>query len=156
MTFHNIKMKSIDGELVDFSQYQGTQCLVVNVASECGLTRQYRGLQALHAKHQAEGFTVLGFPCNQFGAQEPGSDEEIREFAEGKFGVEFPMFSKIEVNGDGACELYKWLTSEKSNPEGAPDVAWNFTKFLIDAEGNVVERFEPGVTPESISEKLSA
>ncbi len=100
------------------------------------------------------GFTVLGFPCNQFGAQEPGTDEEILEFAQSKFDVTFPMFSKIEVNGDGACELYQLMTSAISNPEGKSDITWNFTKFLIDGEGNVVERFEPGTAPEEIGIKL--
>ena len=97
---------------------------------------------------------MLGFPCNQFGAQEPGTNEEILEFAQSKFDVQFPMFAKIEVNGDGACELYQMLKSAKSGPEGKADIAWNFTKFLLDSDGNVVERFEPGVTPEEIAATL--
>ena len=108
----------------------------------------------MHEDNAKKGFTVLGFPCNQFGAQEPGTNEEILEFAQSKFDVTFPMFSKIEVNGDGACELYQLLTSAISNPEGKPDIAWNFTKFLIDGDGNVVERFEPGTAPEEIAVKL--
>ena len=98
--------------------------------------------------------TVLGFPCNQFGAQEPGTDAEILAFAQSKFNVQFPMFSKIEVNGDGACELYQWLKSERSDPDGNPDIKWNFTKFLVNREGAVVARFEPQVTPEAIAEQL--
>ena len=108
----------------------------------------------MHEDNVGKGFTVLGFPCNQFGAQEPGSDEEILEFAQSKFDVTFPMFSKIEVNGDGACELYQLLTSAISNPEGKPDIAWNFTKFLIDGDGNVVRRFEPATSPEEIAVNL--
>ncbi len=108
----------------------------------------------MHEDNAEKGFTVLGFPCNQFGAQEPGTNEEILEFARSKFDVTFPMFSKIEVNGDGACELYQLLTSAISNPEGKPDIAWTFTKFLIDGDGNVVERFEPGTAPEEIAVKL--
>ena len=118
------------------------------------MTPQYAGLRTLHEDNAEKGFTVLGFPCNQFGAQEPGTDEEILEFAQSKFDVTFPMFSKIEVNGYGACELYQLLTSAISNPEGKPDIAWNFTKFLIDGDGNVVERFEPGTVPEEIDIKL--
>ena len=107
----------------------------------------------MHEDHAEKGVTVLGFPCNQFGAQEPGTNEEILEFAQSKLDVTFPMFSKIEVNGDGACELYQLLTSAISNPEGKPDIAWNFTKFLIDGDGNVVERFEPGTAPEELAVK---
>ena len=97
---------------------------------------------------------VLGFPCNQFGGQEPGSDEEILEFARSQYKVNFPMFSKVEVNGDGACELYQWLKSSHANPEGKPDIAWNFTKFLVGKDGEVLARFEPTVTPEEISDRL--
>lgn len=99
---------------------------------------------------------VLGFPCNQFGKQEPGSNEEIQEFATSKFDVNFPMFAKIEVNGDGACDLYKWLKSEKANPDGVADIAWNFTKFLVGEDGEVLQRFEPQVTPEEIGEHLKS
>ena len=119
------------------------------------MTPQYAGLRTLHETNKTRGFTVLGFPCNQFGAQEPGTDEEIHEFARSRYEVEFPMFSKVEVNGDGACPLYTLLTSAIANPDGKPDVMWNFTKFLIDREGAVVERFEPGVSPEQIAEKLA-
>ena len=155
MAFHNFKMKSIQGETVDFSQYKGKKCLAVNVASQCGLTPQYKGLQELHEKFHDQGLEVLGFPCNQFGKQEPGSDEQICSFATDKFGVSFSLFSKIEVNGEGACELYKFLSSAILNEKGKPDIVWNFTKFLIDEEGQVVERFEPTVTPEEIADRLS-
>jgi len=105
---------------------------------------------------QNEGFQVLGFPCNQFGQQEPGSNDEILEFARSKYDVNFPMFAKIEVNGDAACDLYKWLKSEKSNPDGVADIAWNFTKFLVSKDGEVLARFEPQTTPEEISEHLGS
>lgn len=154
MSFHAFQMKSIEGNDVSFDAFQGKHCLVVNVASRCGLTGQYKGLQALQEEFESQDFTVLGFPCNQFGAQEPGSDTEICDFAESKFSVSFPMFSKIEVNDDDACDLYQWLKAEKSRPDGESDIAWNFTKFLVDSDGNVVERFEPGVTPAEIADKL--
>lgn len=154
MTFHDITMKSIEGEDVSLSDYKGKYCLVVNVASECGLTPQYAGLESLHREFQSKNLVVLGFPCNQFLAQEPGTNAEICQFAQERFDVTFPLFEKIEVNGKGACELYRFLSNEKHNSQGQPDIAWNFTKFLVDTEGNVVDRFEPRVTPEQIKEKL--
>jgi glutathione peroxidase len=114
---------------------------------------QYAGLRTLHEEH--EGLTVLGFPCNQFGAQEPGTDPEILQFAESNYQVNFPMFSKIEVNGGGACELYNLLTAAIAGDEGKSEITWNFTKFLVDTEGSVVARFSPMVTPEEIGEKLA-
>lgn len=111
-------------------------------------------MRTLHEDNKGKGFTVLGFPCNQFGSQEPGSNEEILEFAKTKFDVDFPMFAKIEVNGDGACELYKLLKAEQPGPEGKGDIAWNFTKFLVNGDGEVVARFEPRTTPEEIAEQL--
>ena len=154
MSFHDITMKSIEGEDVCLSEYKGKYCLVVNVASECGLTPQYAGLENLHREFQSKNLVVLGFPCNQFLSQEPGTNAEICQFAQDRFDVSFPLFEKIEVNGEGACELYRFLSNEKHNSQGQPDIAWNFTKFLVDTEGNVVERFEPRVTPEQIKEKL--
>jgi glutathione peroxidase len=118
------------------------------------MTPQYAGLRTLHQDNEAAGFTVLGFPCNQFGAQEPGSDEEILAFATSKYDVNFPMFSKIEVNGDGACDLYKYLKAEQADEEGKDDIAWNFTKFLVNGDGAVVGRFAPTATPEQIGEAL--
>jgi glutathione peroxidase len=155
-SFHNIEMKGIDGKDVKLSTYKGKVCLVVNVASRCGLTPQYTGLQALQDAHAAEGFTVLGFPCNQFGAQEPGTDAQVCEFAQSKFDVTFPMFSKIEVNGDGACELYRVLKAAQPNEDGTTDIQWNFTKFLVGRDGKVLKRFSPRATPEDIGTGLKA
>lgn len=138
---------SIDGEPVDLASYKGKVVLVVNVASRCGLTPQYAGLQAMYEKYKDEGLVILGFPCNQFAGQEPGSDAEILEFCTAKYEVTFPMFSKVEVNGEGASPLYKNLTSQDVQPAGAGDISWNFEKFLIDRQGKVVARFEPKTKP---------
>ena len=113
-------------------------------------------MSALHEKYDARGAQVLAFPCNQFGAQEPGTNEEIEAFARGKYGAKFPMFEKIEVNGDGACDLYKWLKSEAPGEDGNPDIPWNFAKFLVDGEGRVVKRYAPTVTPEEIEGDVAA
>lgn len=144
----NFKMKSLKGQEVDLSKYQGKVVLVVNVASACGLTPQYEQLQSLHKKYNDKGLAVLGFPCNQFGKQEPGSESEIAEFCKANYGVEFDMFSKVDVNGDGACPLYKHLTKLDTKPKGAGAVTWNFEKFLIDRKGNVVARFAPRTSPD--------
>ena len=120
------------------------------------MTPQYAGLRTLQADFSGQGFTVLGFPCNQFGAQEPGSDAEVLQFATSKYDVNFPMFSKIQVNGDGACELYKLLKAAKADEEGKPDIPWNFTKFLVGRDGNVLARFGPRTTPEEIGVQLEA
>lgn len=145
----NYTMKSIDGKPVDLSKYQGKVVLIVNVASQCGLTPQYKGLQALHEKYSGEGLAILGFPANEFGKQEPGTNDEIAEFCTSKYNVGFDMFSKVVVKGDGQCDLYKFLTSEESNPGFAGDINWNFEKFLIGRDGQVVKRFAPAVTPGS-------
>ena len=150
----DIPLKDIDGKKTNLGAHKGKVMLVVNVASKCGLTPQYEQLQAVHSKYAKKGFTVLGFPCNQFGKQEPGTSLEIKEFCTDKYDVTFPLHSKIEVNGDGACELYQILKAAKSDEEGNADIGWNFTKFLVDRSGNVVERFGPGVTPEEIDGKL--
>lgn len=142
------KMKSLDGEQVDLSKYKGKVVLVVNVASQCGLTPQYEQLQALHKKYADQGLAVLGFPCNQFGKQEPGSAKEIQEFCTSNYGVTFDMFEKIEVNGDSACDLYKHLTSLDTEPQGQGAISWNFEKFLIDRSGKVVARFSPRTSPD--------
>lgn len=142
-------MKSLDGKPVDLSKYQGKVVLIVNVASKCGLTPQYKGLQALHEKYGKDGLAILGFPANEFGKQEPGSDAEIAEFCSANYGVDFDMFSKVVVKGDGQCDLYKFLTSPETNPEFAGDIKWNFEKFLIGKDGKVVKRFAPPVAPES-------
>jgi glutathione peroxidase len=143
----NFKMKTIDNETVDLEDYEGKVVLIVNTASRCGLTPQYAGLQDLYEKYQDKGFVVLGFPCNQFGSQEPGTAEEIKQFCSTKYSVSFPMFEKIEVNGDGAAPLYKYLTSKNVQPAGEGKISWNFEKFLIDREGNLVHRFAPKTKP---------
>jgi glutathione peroxidase len=137
---------SIDGDDVDLSIYAGQVVLVVNTASQCGMTPQYAGLQQLYDDHRAEGFVVLGFPCDQFGNQEPGSEGEIAQFCEDSYGVTFPMFAKVEVNGDGAHPLYQWLRSQKESRRGA-DIDWNFTKFLVGRDGRVLDRFGPKIEP---------
>jgi len=148
-TLHDFEMKTIDGKTQKLADYRGKAVLVVNVASKCGLTPQYEGLEKLHEKYAARGFAVLGFPCNQFGAQEPGSEAEIQQFCTTNFGVKFPMFSKIDVNGAGRAALYAWLTSEATAPDGPGDVKWNFAKFVLDKQGRVVARFNPMVAPDA-------
>lgn len=145
----NFKMKSLEGKDVDLADYQGKVVMIVNVASQCGLTPQYEALQALHKKYSSEGLVILGFPANEFGEQEPGTDDEIASFCKDNYGVEFDMFSKVVVKGDDQCPLYKFLTSEETNPKFAGEISWNFEKFLLDREGNVVARFEPKIKPES-------
>ncbi|CUR58663.1 Glutathione peroxidase [metagenome] len=147
--------RSIDGEPVDLSTYADQVVLVVNTASECGFTGQYKGLQELHDQYADQGFTVLGFPCDQFGGQEPGSDEEIATFCEKNFGVQFPLFAKVDVNGDEAHPLFDWLRSEKKGLLGGK-IKWNFTKFLIGRDGQVIERFAPTTEPEKLSDKIES
>lgn len=142
--------RSIDGQDVDLSEYQGEVVLVVNTASQCGFTPQYEGLQALHDQFKDHGFTVLGFPCDQFGGQEPGSDDEIASFCQKNFGVDFPLFSKVEVNGDGAHPLYRWLRSQKGGLLG-DKIKWNFTKFLVGKDGQVIDRYSPTTKPEKLT-----
>lgn len=144
----SFKVKSITGKEVDLSKYQGKVILVVNTASECGLTPQYEELEALHEKYGQKGLSVLGFPCNQFGKQEPGSDKEIAEFCESNYKVKFDMFSKVDVNGEEASPLYKHLTALDAKPKGKGKVSWNFEKFLIGRDGSVVARFEPKTAPD--------
>lgn len=143
----NFTMKSIDGEDVELKDYQGKVVLIVNVASKCGLTPQYEGLQALHEEYADEGLAILGFPCNQFGKQEPGTLEEIKEFCSANYGVEFDMFSKIDVNGDTQCDLYKYLTSLDTEPAKKGKISWNFEKFLIGRDGEVIGRYSPRTKP---------
>ena len=143
----DFKMETIDGKAVDLKDYQGKVVLIVNVASECGLTPQYAGLQELYEAHKDKGLVVLGFPCNQFGSQEPGSDSEIKQFCTSKYGVSFPMFSKIQVNGEDAAPLYKYLTAQNVEPVGDGKISWNFEKFLIDRDGQLVHRFSPRTGP---------
>lgn len=140
---------SIDGRPVDLAAYAGQVVLVVNTASQCGFTPQYKGLQRLQDDFEGRGFNVLGFPCDQFGGQEPGSDEEIGAFCEKNFGVTFPLFTKIEVNGKDTHPLYQWLKSEKGGLMGEK-IRWNFTKYLLGKDGQVIGRYSPTTKPEKI------
>lgn len=145
----NFKMKKLDGKPVELSKYQGKVVLIVNTASQCGATPQYAALQQLHEKFADQGLVVLGFPCNQFGQQEPGTATEISEFCTENYGVTFDMFSKIKVNGPEQAELYKYLTSETTNPKSAGKIRWNFEKFLIARDGSILNRFSTSVEPDS-------
>jgi glutathione peroxidase len=145
----NFTMKSITGKDVKLADYQGKVLLVVNVASKCGLTPQYEQLEAMSEKYANKGLVVLGFPCNQFGKQEPGTDAQIAEFCEATYKVKFPMFSKVEVNGEGAAPLYKHLKSLDLQPKGKGDISWNFEKFVIGKKGDVVARFAPRTAPDA-------
>jgi glutathione peroxidase len=147
-TFHDFEMKTIDGKPKSLAEYAGKVVLVVNVASKCGLTPQYEGLEALYRGYQDRGLVVLGFPCNQFLWQERGSDEEIKGFCSSKYDVTFPMFSKIKVNGGDAAPLYKYLREENAKPAGSGRISWNFEKFLIGKDGKVLARFSPRTTPD--------
>jgi len=154
-TVYDFSAKTIDGKTRKLSDYKGKVLLVVNTASQCGFTPQYKGLEALYKKYKDKGFAVLGFPSNQFGQQEPGPDTEIAEFCEMNFGVTFPMFSKVDVNGDAAHPLYKYLTSTKKGLLGSEAIKWNFTKFLIDKHGSVVERYAPTTKPEELEKDVA-
>jgi glutathione peroxidase len=147
----NFKMKALDGSPTDLSKYQGKVVLIVNVASKCGYTPQYEGLQKLYEKYGKEGLVVLGVPANEFGRQEPGTDAQIAEFCKLNYAVTFPMLSKVVVKGEGICPLYHYLTSKDTDPKFAGPIKWNFTKFLVDRSGNIVNRFEPKVKPEEIA-----
>ncbi len=145
----DFKVKSIDGDTVDLEDYEGNVVLVVNVASKCGLTPQYAELQKLYETHKEDGLVILGFPCNQFGGQEPGTNADVKAFCSTKYNVSFPMFSKVDVNGEDAAPIYKYLTSKSVEPVGDGKVSWNFEKFLIDREGNLVHRFAPRTAPDN-------
>ena len=138
-----IEVKTIDGKLITLESYEGKVLLIVNVASKCGFTSQYDGLEELYKKYGEQGFVILGFPCNQFGGQEPGSEEEIISFCRLNHGVTFPMFAKIEVNGDDAHPLYVHLKKPRPGLLGSGSIKWNFTKFLVDRDGTVTQRFAP-------------
>lgn len=141
-------MKSIEGKEVKLSQFQGKVVMFVNVASKCGLTPQYQALQSLHDRYAGKGLVIIGVPANDFGRQEPGSDSEIAEFCTGKYGVKFPMMSKVSVKGEKQCDLYRFLTSKETNPKFAGDISWNFEKFLVSRKGEVVQRFSPRTKPD--------
>ena len=145
---HEFSAQSITGQDTSLSAFAGQTLLIVNVASECGLTPQYAGLQELHKQYADQGLAVLGFPCNQFGAQEPGSEEQIQQFCSANYGVEFPLFAKIEVNGDGRHPLYAFLIGD------GEDISWNFEKFLVGGDGQLIARFDPRTAPDD--EKLVA
>jgi glutathione peroxidase len=147
-------VKDIDGNDVSLSQYKGKFLLIVNVASKCGFTPQYKGLEAMYEELK-DNVVVLGFPCNQFGAQEPGNAEEIKNFCSLTYDVKFPLFSKIDVNGDNAAPLYQFLKKEKPGLLGSEAIKWNFTKFLIDRNGSVVKRYAPTDSPDNIKKDLS-
>jgi glutathione peroxidase len=145
----NFKMKGLDGKEVDLSQFQGKVVMFVNVASRCGNTPQYKGLQSLYEKYGKDGLVIVGVPANEFGAQEPGTDAEISTFCSTKYNVTFPMLSKVVVKGKGICPLYEHLTSKTTDPKFAGPISWNFAKFLIGRDGEIVARFDPKVKPES-------
>jgi glutathione peroxidase len=142
-------LNSIDGKPAPLSQYQGKVVLIVNVASKCGFTPQYTGLEKVYEKYKDKGFVILGFPANNFGSQEPGTNEEIKTFCSSKYNVTFPMYSKISVKGADIHPLYQFLTDKQTNPTTGGDIKWNFTKFLVGKDGKVIARFESPVTPES-------
>lgn len=153
-TVFDFSADNIAGEKVDLSQYRGKVLLVVNTASKCGFTPQYKGLQAIYEKYREQGLEVLGFPCNQFGHQEPGDSAQINEFCEINFGVDFPLFGKIDVNGADAHPLYKHLKSQAPGLLGSKGVKWNFTKFLVNRDGEVVKRYAPTDKPESLAKDI--
>jgi len=154
MNIYDFNVTTIEGKNIAMSKYKGKVLLIVNVASECGFTPQYEGLEKLYETYKDQGLMILGFPSNQFGEQEPGSDDEIIFFCQGTYDVKFDMFSKIDVNGDNTDPLYKYLKSEQSGFMWTESIKWNFTKFLVDREGNVVDRYGSSTKPASIAEDI--
>ena len=153
-TVYEFSAKTIDGKSRKLGDYKGKVLLVVNTASQCGFTPQYKGLEAIYQKYKGQGFAVLGFPSNQFGQQEPGNDTEIAEFCEMNYGVSFPLFSKIDVNGEQAHPLFKFLTSSKPGLLGSEGIKWNFTKFLVGKDGQVIARYAPTTKPEDLGKDI--
>lgn len=151
MSIYDFKAKALDGKEISFNQYKGDVLLIVNTASECGFTPQYQGLEELHKKFAGKGLRILGFPCNQFGGQEPGDSSKIATFCRKNFGVDFQMFEKVDVNGKDAHPLYKFLAGEAPGVLGSEGIKWNFTKFLVDRDGKVIKRFAPNVKPEDLT-----
>ncbi|PWK49256.1 glutathione peroxidase [Pleionea mediterranea] len=149
------KVNRLNGESNDLSEYKGQVLLIVNTASECGFTPQYEGLESLYQQYKDKGFSVLGFPCNQFGKQEPGSSDEIASFCSTRFSVSFPLFEKVDVNGENAHPLFDHLKRQAPGILGSQSIKWNFTKFLVDTEGNVVKRFAPKDKPEAIEKTVA-
>jgi len=156
MTIYDFEARSIDGQAVALANYRHKVMLIVNTASACGFTPQFGGLEKLHQTYGAQGLAVLGFPCNQFGSQDPGSNEEIGAFCQRNFGVSFTMMEKIKVNGDDAHPLYRWLTAEAPGILGIEAIKWNFTKFLIGKDGQVIKRYAPMDAPEKIANDIEA
>ncbi len=155
-TAYDFHALDIHGKKLALKQYTGQPLLIVNTASGCGFTPQYKGLQALHEAYASRGLVVLGFPCNQFGAQESGSNEEIASFCELNFGVSFPLMGKVAVNGAEASPLYQWLSSQAPGLLGSKAIKWNFTKFLVGADGQVIKRYAPQDTPQSLAKDIEA
>jgi len=153
---YDFDCETIEGNAGNLQDFQGKVMLIVNTASKCGLTPQYKGLQDLQDRYQEQGFSVLGFPCNQFLSQEPGTESEIAEFCELRYGVSFPLFKKIDVNGDDTHPLFKYLKAEATGLLGSQNIKWNFTKFLVNREGKVIERFAPKSEPESFEKDIKA
>jgi glutathione peroxidase len=147
-TLHDFTLKTIDGQTKSLKDYAGHPVLIVNVASRCGLTPQYSALEALYQKWKPHGLTVLGFPCNDFGAQEPGTEAEIKSFCDTNYSVTFPLFAKIHVKGPEQAPLYEFLTTQSTQPDGPGEIGWNFAKFLVGKDGKVVARFSPKTTPD--------
>lgn len=151
---YDFKVKNAQGQMIDLSQYKGKVILVVNVASKCGFTSQYTGLESIYKKYESKGFVILGFPCNQFGAQEPGTDQDIQQFCKLTYDVNFPVMAKVEVNGDKAEPFYQYLKSASPGLLGSEAIKWNFTKFLIGRDGKVLERYAPQTTPEALASDI--
>ncbi|SHJ88559.1 glutathione peroxidase [Alicyclobacillus tolerans] len=150
MSIYNFSVQTLDGEEQSMEMYRGKVLLIVNTASQCGFTPQYEGLQKLYETYGDKGLVVLGFPCNQFGGQEPGNEEEIRNFCETRYHVTFPMFVKVEVNGPNAHPLFQYLKKEEKGALGTESIKWNFTKFLVGRDGQTIHRYSPNTSPESI------
>jgi glutathione peroxidase len=155
-TIYDFEARQMNGSTVPLSQYRGKALLIVNTASACGFTPQFGGLEALHEKYGGKGLAVLGFPCNQFGGQDPGSNEEIASFCQLNYGVSFPMMAKIDVNGAQADPLFKWLSSEAPGLLGSKAIKWNFTKFLVGKDGKVIKRYAPTDKPEDMAKDIEA
>ncbi|MEO7393085.1 MAG: glutathione peroxidase [Ramlibacter sp.] len=153
-TLYDFEARQIDGKTVPLSKYKGKVLLIVNTASACGFTPQFGGLEELHQTHGKKGLVVLGFPCNQFGAQDPGSNDEIAQFCQLNYGVSFPMMAKIDVNGPAADPLYQWVTAEAPGLLGSTAIKWNFTKFLVGKDGQVIKRYAPNDAPAALSKDI--
>ena len=152
---YEIPVRTIDGQSTTLAGYAGQILVIVNVASECGFTKQYAGLEALYRRHKGQGVTVLGFPCNQFGGQEPGTEAQIKQFCSAQFDVTFPLFAKIDVNGPNTHALFAWLKAQAKGILRTESIKWNFTKFLVDRSGKVVDRYGSNVTPEQLEKEIA-